>query len=67
MCTLRRGWRLGAPVAVTTKLPLMPQELGLLPGLGSLGVKEDQSEVLVCWVLCLPLLLETGEQSGFQM
>lgn len=46
MCTLRRGWRLGAPVAVTTKLPLMPQELGLLPGLGSLGVKEDHSEVL---------------------
>lgn len=66
MCTLR-GWRLGAPVAVTTKLPLMPQELGLLPGLGSLGVKEDHSEVLVCCVLCLPLLLETGEQSGFQM
>lgn len=52
---------------MTTKLPLMPQELGLLPRSVSLGVKEDQSKVLVCWVLSLPLLLETGEQSGFQM
>lgn len=40
---------------------------GSVTWVGQLGVKEDHSEVLVCWVLCLPLLLETGEQSGFQM
>lgn len=39
----------------------------LLPRLVSMGVKEDRNEVLLCWVLCPLLLLETGEQSGFKM
>lgn len=46
--SLRRGWRLGAPVAVTTKLPLMPQELGLLPRSVSLGVGLKRTAARFC-------------------
>lgn len=67
MCTLQEEAREHAPAAVATKLSLMPQDWVCYLGRSAWGLKRTADEVLLCWVLCPPLLLVTGEQSGFKM